>query len=118
MQQTQVLIIGAGPVGLTLAIDLGQQGINCVLIDKKPGPEFLPKMERCNARTMEIFRRMGLADRVRAAGLRADVSMDVYIIRSMIEAPWLRLEYPSVDDARARIAACEDASQPAEPSPA
>ena len=115
MRETQVLIVGAGPVGLTLAIDLGQQGIECLLIDKKPGPEFLPKMERCNARTMEIFRRMGLVDQIRAAGLRSDVSMDVYIIRSMCEAPWLRLEYPSVDDARAEIAACEDTSQPAEP---
>jgi 2-polyprenyl-6-methoxyphenol hydroxylase-like FAD-dependent oxidoreductase len=115
VRKTQVLIVGAGPVGLTLAIDLGQQGIECVLIDKKPGPEFLPKMERCNARTMEIFRRMGLADRVRAGGLRPDVGMDVYIVRSMVEAPWLRLEYPSVDEARAEIAACEDTSEPAEP---
>ena len=115
MRKTQVLIVGAGPVGLTLAIDLGQQGIHCLLIDKKPGPEFLPKMERCNARTMEIFRRMGIVERVRAAGLRSDVSMDVFVIRSMCEAPWLRLEYPSVDEARADIAACEDTSQPAEP---
>jgi 2-polyprenyl-6-methoxyphenol hydroxylase-like FAD-dependent oxidoreductase len=115
LRKTQVMIVGAGPVGLTLAIDLGQQGFQCLLIDKKPGPEFLPKMERCNARTMEIFRRMGLADHIRAAGLRADVSMDVFIIRSLCEAPWRHLNYPSADDARAQIAACEDTSQPAEP---
>ncbi|MDA9235592.1 FAD-dependent monooxygenase [bacterium] len=114
MRRTQVLIVGAGPVGLTLAIDLGQQGIHCLLVDKKPGPEFLPKMERCNARTMEIFRRMGLSTRIRAAGLRSDVSMDVFIVRSMCDEPWLRLDYPSVDDARAQIAACEDTSMPAE----
>ncbi len=113
--KAQVLIVGAGPVGLTLAIDLGQQGIDVLLIDKKPGPEFLPKMERCNARTMEIFRRMGLAQSVRAAGLSADVPMDVYIIRSMTQQPWLHLEYPSVAHARADIAKCEDTSQPAEP---
>lgn len=115
MQRTQVLIVGAGPVGLTLAIDLGQQGVACTLIDRKPGPEFLPKMERCNARTMEIFRRMGLSARIRAAGLRGDCPMDVHIIRSMTEKPWLRLAYPSVEAARAEIAACEDTSQPAEP---
>jgi 2-polyprenyl-6-methoxyphenol hydroxylase-like FAD-dependent oxidoreductase len=114
LRRTQVLIVGAGPVGLTLAIDLGQQGIHCLLVDKKPGPEFLPKMERCNARTMEIFRRMGLSTRIRAAGLRSDVSMDVFIVRSMCDEPWLRLDYPSVDDARAQIAACEDTSMPAE----
>src|SRR5918996_781753 len=75
--QTEVLIVGAGPVGLTLAVDLGQKGIRCTLIEKKPAPEFLPKMERCNARTMEIYRRMGLSQKIRAAGLRRDVPMDV-----------------------------------------
>jgi 2-polyprenyl-6-methoxyphenol hydroxylase-like FAD-dependent oxidoreductase len=115
MLTTEVLIVGAGPVGLTLAIDLGMRGIDCLLIDRKPGPEFLPKMERCNARTMEIFRRMGLATRVREAGLGGDVPMDVYIIRTMVEAPWLHLDYPSVSAARAAIDACEDTSQPAEP---
>ena len=74
--ETQVLIVGAGPVGLTLALDLGRRGVRCTLIERKPAPQFLPKMERCNARTMEIFRRMGLAAKVRAAGLRADVPGD------------------------------------------
>ena len=78
MPDTQVLIVGAGPVGLTLAIDLGQRGIRCTLIEKKDKPAFLPKMERVNARTMEIYRRMGLSKKMRAAGLRRDVPMDVY----------------------------------------
>ena len=60
---TEVLIVGAGPVGLVLAIDLGQRGVRCTIIERKTAPEFLPKMERCNARTMEIFRRMGIAAR-------------------------------------------------------
>ena len=115
MEQTEVLIVGAGPVGLTLAIDLGQQGVRCILADMKPGPEFLPKMERCNARTMEIFRRMGLAGQVRAAGLPSNVPMDVFIARSLTEPPYVHLEYPSVDAARAEIDACQDSSQPAEP---
>lgn len=49
---TEVIVVGAGPVGLTLAIDLGRRGIKCTLIEKKDAPQFLPKMERCNARTM------------------------------------------------------------------
>ncbi|HYG55677.1 MAG TPA: FAD-dependent monooxygenase [Burkholderiales bacterium] len=112
---TEVLIVGAGPVGLVLAIDLGQRGIRCTLIERKPAPQFLPKMERCNARTMEIFRRMGIAERVRAAGLRADCPMDVFIIEAMNRAPLLHLPYPSVDEARRRIAACNDGSMPLEP---
>ena len=112
---TQVAIVGAGPVGLTLAIDLGRRGIRCVLIEQKPHPEFLPKMERCNARTMELYRRMGLSESIRAAGLRADVPMDVYIILSMAETALLHLPYPSVTALRAQLAATHDGSQPAEP---
>ena len=103
--RTDVLVVGAGPVGLTLAVDLGRRGVDCTLIDRKAAPEFLPKMERCNARTMEIFRRMGLAGKIRAAGLPADVPMDVYVALAMNEPPLLRLAYPSVDEARDRIAA-------------
>jgi 2-polyprenyl-6-methoxyphenol hydroxylase-like FAD-dependent oxidoreductase len=112
---TDVLIVGAGPVGLTLAVDLGRRGVRCTLIEKKPAPEFLPKMERCNARTMEIFRRMGVVDRIRAAGLDRDVPMDVYIALAMNEPPLLRLPYPSVAEAQAQIAACNDGSMPREP---
>jgi 2-polyprenyl-6-methoxyphenol hydroxylase-like FAD-dependent oxidoreductase len=112
---TEVLIVGAGPVGLILAIALGLRGVSCTLIEKKPGPEFLPKMERCNARSMEIFRRMGLAEKIRAAGLRSDVPMDVYVALALNAPPLLRLEYPSVDEAKAQIAACNDGSMPLEP---
>ena len=113
--ETQVIIVGAGPVGLTLAIDLGRRGIECVLVEQKAEPQFLPKMERCNARTMEIFRRLGLADRIRAAGMPEDVPMDIQIIRSMSEAPILRLPYPSVAEARALTRESHDGSLPLEP---
>ncbi|MEA2878275.1 MAG: hypothetical protein QOF14_3471 [Hyphomicrobiales bacterium] len=113
---TQVLVVGAGPVGLTLAIALGQRGIRCTLIERKDAPEFLPKMERCNARTMEIYRRMGIAQRVRAAGLPADCPMDVFIVTSLVDPPLLHLPYPSVTQAKAEIAARNDGTLPLEPS--
>jgi 2-polyprenyl-6-methoxyphenol hydroxylase-like FAD-dependent oxidoreductase len=112
---TDVLVVGAGPVGLTLANDLGRRGVRCTVIEQKPAPEFLPKMERCNARTMEIFGRMGLAGEIRAAGLRRDVPMDVYVALAMNEPPLLRLPYPSVAEAEEQIAACNDGSMPREP---
>ena len=113
--RTQVLVVGAGPVGLTLAIDLGRRGVQCILVEQKEAPQFLPKMERCNARTMEIYRRMGLARKIRDAGFPRDVPMDVFIVTSLVEPPLVHLPYPSVAQAQAEIAACRDGSMPLEP---
>ena len=111
----EVLVVGAGPVGLTLAIALGQRGVRTVLLERKPAPEFLPKMERCNARTLEIFRRMGLSEKIRAAGLPAHIPMDVYVALAMNLPPLMRLAYPSVAEARAQIASTNDGALPLEP---
>jgi len=110
-----VLIVGGGPTGLTLAIDLGRRGVRAVLVEQKQRPAFLPKMERVNARTMEIYRRMGLAQKIRAAGLRSDCPMDVYIVLALNEPPLLRLHYPSVAQAQAEIRAASDGTLPLEP---
>src|SRR5260370_34370171 len=112
---TQVIIVGAGPVGLTLAVDLGLRGARCILVEKKREPQFLPKMERCNARSMEMFRRIGLADELRAAGLTTDAVMDVYIILAITRVPLLHLKYPSVDVAREQIRQINDGPRPLEP---
>ena len=112
---TQVLVVGAGPVGLTLAVELGRRGVRCTIVEQKPAPAKLPKMERCNARTMEIYRRMGIVEKVRAAGLPAHCPMDVFIVTSLIEPPLLHLPYPSVAEARAQIAAKNDGTMPLEP---
>jgi 2-polyprenyl-6-methoxyphenol hydroxylase-like FAD-dependent oxidoreductase len=115
MVDTQVLIVGAGPTGLTLAVALGQKGVRCTLIEQKEAPQFLPKMERCNARTMEIYRRMGIVDQVRAAGLPAHCPMDVFIVFSLVEPPLIRHPYPSVAEAKTKIASCRDGTMPLEP---
>jgi 2-polyprenyl-6-methoxyphenol hydroxylase-like FAD-dependent oxidoreductase len=112
---SEVLIVGAGPTGLTLAIDLGKRGIRCTIIERKERPAFLPKMERVNARSMEIYRRMGLAPQIRAAGLRSDSPMDVYIVLALDRVPLLHLSYPSVAEAQARTRSTNDGSLPLEP---
>ena len=66
-----MIIAGAGPVGLCLAIDLGRRGVSTLLLERNPGTAPWPKMDRCNGRTMELFRRIGIADRVRALGYPA-----------------------------------------------
>jgi 2-polyprenyl-6-methoxyphenol hydroxylase-like FAD-dependent oxidoreductase len=75
---TKILVVGGGPVGLTLAIDLAQRGIDVAVAEIRAGGE-LPGV-RCNhvaARTMEIFRRLGFARAVRASGLPANFPHDV-----------------------------------------
>jgi 2-polyprenyl-6-methoxyphenol hydroxylase-like FAD-dependent oxidoreductase len=64
---------------------------------------------------MEIFRRMGLAAKVRAAGLPADVPMDVYIVQALNRPPLMHSPYPSVNEARRAIDACNDGTMPLEP---
>jgi 2-polyprenyl-6-methoxyphenol hydroxylase-like FAD-dependent oxidoreductase len=112
---SDVLIVGAGPTGLTLAIDLGRRGVRCTLVEQKEEPAFLPKMERVNARSMEIYRRMGLVEKIRAAGLPPDCPMDVYIVLALTEQPLLHLPYPSVAQAHAQTRAVNDGSMPLEP---
>ena len=110
-----VIIVGAGPVGLTLAINLGRQGIQTLLLERNPKPQFLPKMERCNARSMEMFRRIGLSEPIRKAGLRSDCSMDVFIVEDLTKPPLLVEKHPSIDQFKAKIAACTDLSMALEP---
>ncbi len=112
---TQVLIVGAGPVGLTLAIDLGKRGVDCILIEKNEAPLGYPKMERCNPRTMEIFRRLGLADTIRAAGYPPDWPMDSYLVFDLMRPPLFKMYYPSVAEAKARRDATNDGTLPLEP---
>jgi 2-polyprenyl-6-methoxyphenol hydroxylase-like FAD-dependent oxidoreductase len=76
--QAQVLIVGAGPVGLTLATDLAQRGIGVLVAEIRHAGE--PPNVKCNhvaARSMEIFRRLGVAAKLRDAGLPADYANDV-----------------------------------------
>jgi 2-polyprenyl-6-methoxyphenol hydroxylase-like FAD-dependent oxidoreductase len=75
---TEVLIVGGGPVGLTLAMDLARRGINVILAEMRAAAE--PPSVRCNhvsARTMEIFRRLGIVRAVRDAGLPPHYPNDV-----------------------------------------
>jgi 2-polyprenyl-6-methoxyphenol hydroxylase-like FAD-dependent oxidoreductase len=76
--EADVLIVGAGPVGLTLAIDLAWRGIEVTVVETRARaapPE--PKCNHVAARTMEIFRRLGVAGKVRSAGLPADYPHDI-----------------------------------------
>lgn len=71
--RASVLIVGGGPVELTLAMDLAWRGIDVMVAERRP-PNHPPNVKcgQFGARSMEIFRRFGLADKLRAIGLPAD----------------------------------------------
>jgi len=72
-----VIIIGAGPCGLILAIELGRRGIPAVVLEEKTSPLRFPAANATQARTMEHYRRLGFADKVRALGLPPDYPTDI-----------------------------------------
>src|SRR5438045_6149798 len=110
-----VLIAGAGPVGLTLAIDLGRRGVCCTLIERNRTTAPYPKMDRSNARTMELYRRIGIVDRVRALGYPPEIPMNVFLCTRLSDPPIAVLQYPSVAERRKQIAESEDGRYLLEP---
>ena len=66
-QKTQVLIVGAGPAGQGLAIELASRSIACMVIEKNARIGVAPRAKTTNVRTREHFRRWGIADALRAA---------------------------------------------------
>ncbi|MCE0764219.1 FAD-dependent monooxygenase [Pseudonocardia kujensis] len=69
---TGVLIVGAGPTGLTLAIDLARRGVPSLVVEATTERPVNPRCNTTSARSMEIFRRLGVADEIRRAGLPED----------------------------------------------
>ncbi|MEO5598128.1 MAG: FAD-dependent oxidoreductase, partial [Novosphingobium sp.] len=77
-KSTSVLIVGAGPVGLCLALDLAWRGIDVTVVEERqPIGSISAKCNHVSSRTMETFRRLGIAAEVRDAGLPGDYPHDV-----------------------------------------
>ena len=93
--RTSVLIVGGGPVGSTLALDLASRGIDVIVAEQNP-PGHMPGV-KCNhvaARTMEIFRRLGIVERVRNIGLPADHANDVAFRTTAVGTEFARIHIP------------------------
>src|SRR5215471_11660505 len=93
---TSVLVVGAGPVGLTLAMDLASRGVDVTVTEIRRAGE--PPNVKCNqvsARSMEIFRRLGLAKTIRDTGLPPEFRNDVCCCVSATGAELSRIKLPS-----------------------
>lgn len=96
---TDVIIIGAGPVGLVAAADLNKRGIRSIVIEKRAFLE-APNV-KCNhvsARTMERFRSLGFAQKIREAGLPGDYPHDVAFRTTLTGHELSRIPIPAWED--------------------
>src|ERR1700759_1164627 len=97
-----VVIAGGGPVGLLLATVLSHFGVRSLLLERNETTTKWPKMDLTNARSMEIFQRLGLSDGLRQRGVPSHISHNVLISSGLsTEKPITQWLLPSVDDFRA-----------------
>ena len=111
--RTRVLIVGGGPVGLTLAMDLAWRGIDVVVAERRPSND--PPNVKCGqigARSMEIFRRLGVADKLRGIGLPADYPNDIVSATSVTGIELSRVLIPARGVRGTPAAAGPDTSWP------
>lgn len=96
---TDVAIIGGGPAGLMLAIELGCRGVDCVVLEEDIAPPDAPKANATSSRTMEHYRRRGFAAEIRALGLAADHPQDVVYCTTLAGRELARFSIPSRTEA-------------------
>ncbi len=94
-QDCDVVIIGAGPCGLVLAIELGRRGISTIVLEEKTSPTRFPAANATQARTMEHYRRLGFAHQLRAQGLPADYPTDISYFTRFTSHELARFKLPS-----------------------
>jgi 2-polyprenyl-6-methoxyphenol hydroxylase-like FAD-dependent oxidoreductase len=92
---TRVLIVGAGPVGLTLAMDLASRCIDVMVVERRhagEAPE--PKCNHVSSRSMEVYRRLGIAAKLRNVGLPEDYPNDISYRTSFTGTEFARIHIP------------------------
>ena len=101
------MIVGAGPVGLALALDLGWRGVNCLLVEAGGRAVEHAKIGHIAVRTMEFFRRWGVAQAVREAGFPNDFRMSRVICTDVAQPPLHVEPHPALRDMPIPDYACE-----------
>ncbi|MEO7405282.1 MAG: FAD-dependent monooxygenase [Burkholderiales bacterium] len=100
-----VAIVGGGPVGMVLAMQLSRLGVRSVILNAEQDTRWHPKGNTHNARTMELYRRLGLSSRVRAVGLPDDHPTDVLYSTRLGGEELARIVMPSEREKQQQLAA-------------
>ena len=116
MRRVPILIAGAGPVGMTLALVLARLGVHVMLVERNRSATAHPKMDITNVRSMELFRRLGLAQVLRAVAVPEAHPFDVAWVTAIFGHELHRFRYPNVIEQRIEIGRRNDGSQPLEPA--
>ncbi|ABQ71514.1 monooxygenase, FAD-binding (plasmid) [Rhizorhabdus wittichii RW1] len=101
--EKKVFIVGGGPCGLMLSIDLSRRGIPSILLDAKPRTAKNPQANATQARTMEHYRRLGFSKEIRSLGLPKDYPTDIAYFTRYSKQELARFQLPSSGDADAAI---------------
>jgi 2-polyprenyl-6-methoxyphenol hydroxylase-like FAD-dependent oxidoreductase len=116
VQEGTVLIVGGGPVGLILAKVLSYYGVKSILFERNKTTTSWPKMDLTNARSMELFRKLGLANELRKQGVPSHIDQPVLISSGLSNNEAItKWDLPGVDKYRKQIQQNNDGSQPLEP---
>ncbi len=110
-----VLIVGGGPVGMTLAMALHALGTRCVIVNTETGPRWHPKGSTQSARTMEHYRRLGISRHLRTLGLAPDYPLDIGYFTRLTGWELARIVQPSEREKMAQVAAAGPTDQVPEP---
>jgi 2-polyprenyl-6-methoxyphenol hydroxylase-like FAD-dependent oxidoreductase len=103
-KKTGVVIVGGGPAGLMLAIELGCRNVPCIVLEEDAAPPDFPKANATSSRTMEHFRRRGFSQEVRALGLTADHPQDIVYCGLLSDKELTRFKIPSRQEVADRSA--------------
>jgi 2-polyprenyl-6-methoxyphenol hydroxylase-like FAD-dependent oxidoreductase len=115
MTPAPIVIIGGGPVGMVLAMNLAAFGVRSTLINTEPNSRWHPKGNTHNARTMEHYRRLGISKMLRQVGLPSDHPTDVAYFTSLNGWEMARHVLPSEQEKMASVAEAAPTDQVPEP---
>ena len=110
-----IAIVGGGPVGLMLALFLDLYGVRSVLLNTEKATRWHPKGSTEGSRTMEHFRRLGIAGEIRKLGLPPDHPTDVAYFTRFGGAELARLRMPSTNETMQKISNSPKTDQVPEP---